>query len=260
MVDELPLISCLCVTRGKPAMLRRVIDCFFAQRYPAKELVLVYESDDDATHAFVQGLDVGPDDRVVQLRVDANPKRTLGELRNLAVNAASGEYFCQWDDDDWYHVERLRVQYDALVASHRQACMLTNWIMYDERESQAYFSHFRLWEGSVLCRKKVFGGALQYPEEPRSEDTHFTNNLVSRGYVYPLVSAGLYVYTVHGTNTWNREHFESLFEIAQKLSPETSHLVGAILAGSYSMEEASALLRSERVLAELSYFSQNLAS
>lgn len=260
MADQLPLISCLCVTRGKPAMLRRAIDCFVAQRYPRKELVLVYESDDDATHTLVQGLEAGPEDGVVRVCVDVNPKRTLGELRNLAVHTARGEYFCQWDDDDWYHVERLRVQYDALVSSHRQACMLTNWIIYDERESQAYFSHFRLWEGSVLCRKHVFGGGLQYPVESRSEDTHFTNNLVSRGYVYPLVSAGLYIYTVHGANTWNRGHFESLFEIAQKLCPETSRLVGAILAGSYSTEDASALLRSERVLGEISYFSQNLAS
>jgi glycosyltransferase involved in cell wall biosynthesis len=260
MSNELPLISCLCVTRGKPALLRRAIECFFAQRYPRKELVLVYESDDDATHEFVRGLAARPDIGLICARVDVSPKRTLGELRNLAVRTARGEYFCQWDDDDWYHVERLSIQYDALVSNYRQACMLTNWIMYDERESQAYFSHFRLWEGSVLCRRRLVNEELQYPVESKSEDTHFTNNLVSRGHVYPLVTAGLYIYTVHGANTWGRDHFESLFEIAQKLCPDTSRLVSGILSGHYSMEDASALLRSEDILSEFSYFSQNRAS
>ena len=41
------------------------------------------------------------------------PGVSLGAARNLTVDTARGAYVCQWDDDDLYHPERLRIQYEA---------------------------------------------------------------------------------------------------------------------------------------------------
>lgn len=253
-VPRYPLVSCLCVTRFKPEKLQRAVDCFLAQRYPNKELVLVYEDDDLATQALADSLAREHGDLILVVRVSANPKLKLGDLRNISIDQARGEYFCQWDDDDWYHNERIGRQLEAAQANHRDACLLTNWIIFDEVERQAYFSFVRLWEGSVLCKSDVLSSTLRYPAAAKFEDTVFTRLLVARGSVFPLVAASLYIYTAHGTNTWSREHFRTMFSLSQKLDVETTALIADILAGKYSVDEASAILSTETMLRKLIYF------
>lgn len=51
--EKQPLISCLCVTHLKPRMLQRVIECFINQTYENKQLVIVYEEEDQATSEFI---------------------------------------------------------------------------------------------------------------------------------------------------------------------------------------------------------------
>ena len=74
MNNQLPLISCICVTREKPSLLKRAIDCFLAQTYPNKELVILYEDDDYATEELVgAGF---PDNSSIRLsKVPAYPKK-----------------------------------------------------------------------------------------------------------------------------------------------------------------------------------------
>ena len=105
MNHEYPLISCICVTYRKPALLERAIRCFESQTYPNKELVILYEDHDEPTVTYITGHTFSPGIRCIC--TPGNPKKTLGELRNIANNAAKGEFLCQWDDDDWYHPSRL---------------------------------------------------------------------------------------------------------------------------------------------------------
>ena len=46
MQQSVPLISCLCVTRARVALLNRAVRCFLDQSYPHIELVILFESDD----------------------------------------------------------------------------------------------------------------------------------------------------------------------------------------------------------------------
>ncbi len=255
--DRDPLVSCLCVTRHKPAKLRRAINCFLAQRYARKELVLVYETDDLETALVAREYHAHPEVSVHALGV--TPKRTLGELRNLSIELAQGEYFCQWDDDDWYHVDRVGTQLRVLLENRQVASVLTNWFIFDATARRAYLSHMRLWEGSILCRKDVIGSAVHYPALRRLEDSFFLNALIAAHGVYPTVAPNLYVYEVHQANTWSQGHFQMLLSSAQPLSDPTSLLIGDILDGKYSAPEASVRLSSPDLLAELKYFhSSNL--
>ena len=252
-MDNYPLVSCLCVTKNRPEYLKRVINCFNAQTYPNKELVVVYEQEDIATKIALENIDA------TKVEVSPHENLRLGELRNRAIEQSRGEYFCQWDDDDWYHVDRLKIQMQSIAASRQVACTLTNWILYDEETEQAYFSVFRLWEGSILCRRNVITAEVNYPNYGAGEDTLFLNKLIAKHGIYPEVKPNLYIYRVHKNNTWGdfRNHFSLMYSQAQKLSPATSSLIGRIMNDQIDIEQASAILDSPEFIQQFRYFDFN---
>jgi glycosyltransferase involved in cell wall biosynthesis len=238
-MNEKPLISCLCVTRMRTKLLERAVRSFRDQTYPRKELVVVYESDDKETANFLSGLNDGG---VIGVEAPSSPRLTLGELRNLAVAECSGEYFCQWDDDDWSHRERLSFQMDVIRKSGMQASILMHWLVFDDTRKKAYVSVRRPWEGSLLCRKSLLGGELRYEPSPRGEDTPLVTGLFRNGLVFPIIMPKLYIYVYHGGNVWTNDHWEGIFSASRELSEESSTIIGGILARKYTGEEASRLL------------------
>lgn len=235
------LISCVCVTRKKPGLLKRAIDCFLWQTYPNKELIILYEDDDIATEEFVsKGL---PSESGVRpFRVPVYPKMALGELRNLAIEKARGEFICQWDDDDWYHMSRLELQYRKLFSKGYQGSILTQWLVFDCLTTTAYISNVRLWEGSILCRKSVLQQKA-YEDKPLGEDTATIQYLASMDSLYLLDEMpGLYIYVYHGNNSWHYEHWKEIFRCSTAFSADDSFLVGEILKGKYPVGESSLLL------------------
>lgn len=249
MIDS--LISCLCVTRNKPYLLKRSIKCFSGQTYKNKELLIVCESDDHDTITFASSL---IDDSIRLLILDVQPKRTLGELRNLSIEAAKGDFFCQWDDDDWYHNRRLELQMKALRDHYKSGSVLVNWIIYDQPKKEAYLSYTRAWEGSILCKKDIVSKDCHYDHLAKGEDTSFLFKILERNCLVPLMMPCLYVYVIHGNNTWDRQHFEGLLASCQKLSLESSVIIGEILEGSYSHIEASNILMMSEIQQEFDYF------
>lgn len=234
-----PLISCVCITRGKPAMLHRVITCFRMQSYPNKELVVVYEEDDTPTVAYVQqgGLE---DVSLHCVKTDA--QYTLGELRNIGIEKAAGEFVCQWDDDDWYHANRLERQYHALQQHHRAGAVLTRWMVYDAVKQNAYISNYRIWEGSILCRKDIMS-LKPYENKRIGEDTATTDYLSERNFLHLIDDQpALYIYIYHGNNTWNAAHWAYIFECSEQLPEADARQITDILNGAYDGNAGSALL------------------
>jgi glycosyl transferase family 2 len=199
-----PLISCLCVTRARVTLLSRAVGCFLAQTYPHRELLILFDSDDAATRDYAAALN---DDRIRLIEAPESPRQTLGSLRNLAVSEARGQYVCQWDDDDWYHPDRLSVQLSALCASGRPACVLSRWTCLDVEARRAYISPHRAWEGSILVEREQM---VAYPDLARGEDTIAIDKLAERQQLHMLDRPELYVYTFHGRNTWDRGHWSYL--------------------------------------------------
>lgn len=231
-----PLISCLCVTRGKPQLLMRAIKCFFAQVYLNKELIIVYESNDFSTKEVCEREAC---DQVRILEVPESPKRTLGYLRNRSIEAANGEFICQWDDDDWYHANRLNGQFNAIRKSDCKGCIVSRWIVYDSLQMKAYLSHVRLWEGSLLCRKSAIEDTA-YLDKSIGEDTAVIEYLHKRREVYAMEDgAKLYIYVYHGGNTWHREHWEEIFRAGEELPANTSDLIVQILNQNMTVAEGS---------------------
>jgi glycosyltransferase involved in cell wall biosynthesis len=174
--------------------------------------------------------------------VPAYPKTALGELRNLAVRSAGGEFICQWDDDDWYHSRRLEQQYEGLFSDGRHGSVIVQWIVFDAITSTAYLSHVRLWEGSILCRKNILQ-LKAYADKTVGEDTKTIEYLAQMDHLHFLTGLpGLYIYVYHGSNTWNYDHWSAIFRFSTELSKEESSVVEDILNGKYSVHEGSLLL------------------
>lgn len=218
---ELPWITCVCVSAARPSFVRRAIRHFKAQTYPNKDLVIVYEGDyefliDDTLHD------------VKLIKLPTGSALSLGERRNMSIQHCKGDYFCQWDDDDWYHSRRLELQMNALAQSGRSACALKRLILYDALTHKAYLSCERYWEGTLLCRTDLVDNSIRYPHINRSEDNSLVVSLVRRDHVHALSAPYLYAYLFHGKNTWEREHFDLLFQAGYPLDETASKVMKAI--------------------------------
>ncbi|MCX2431616.1 glycosyltransferase [Pedobacter sp. GR22-10] len=232
--NRFPLISCLCVTHRKPHFLLRAINCFEQQDYPNKELIIVYEADDQATSGFLQGL--RPTFHIHLVCISKHKKLTLGELRNISIANANGAFLCQWDDDDWYSPIRLSVQYDVIVRSGKKGSILTKWLLFNYDNNFAYISNNRPWEGSLLCEKQSMK-QIGYISANKGEDTPMIDGLIAMKILNFIPDRPeLYVYTYNGYNTWDEKHFSSIFACSQKLGIKDSEIIKDIMINGKNKE------------------------
>ena len=222
-----PLISCLCVTRDRVDLLSCAIECFQRQTWPSRELVIVCEDDDSDTVRYLGQIE---DDRIQMRIIPAQPKRSLGVLRNLSIDRANGEYICQWDDDDWCHPQRLARQLEYLQASGKGACVLARWLIYDTQQHKAWCSNTRLWEGSLLCKKALIQGTTRYADTPTGEDSCLIEQLYVQDQLTVYDQPDLYVYMVSGRNTWDDAHFSNILRssspLAEKDTKRLARMIG----------------------------------
>ena len=219
------LVSCLCVTRNRVPLLRRSVACFLEQSYEPRELLIQYEADDLATARYVATLS---DSRVRGVEIPASPRLTLGERRNLAIEAARGRYIAQWDDDDWHGPTRLAEQIAALGDSAKHGCVLWRVVLYDATTGKAYLSEGRPCEGSLVAeRDKV----PRFADLGRGEDEHAIRKMIQADQLAALDRPLLDVYVYHGGNTSGRTHFKKrLFAHAELLGAEDTKKIAAQLA------------------------------
>lgn len=219
-------ISCLCVTRNRVELLKKSIRMFENQTWPHKELVIVYVSNDKATKDFLESIN---NTNIKSVEVTYDPQLTLGDLRNISVSEARGDYICIWDDDDWFHPERLRIQMNDIMYSGKKACALLNLLMLDNTTKKVYLSSQRLWEASIMCERKfILGQDLFYPSVNQREDTYFMKKLRSFDAISGLQNPKMYIYCYSGTNTCSESHFKMLFSLGRQLPAAMSERIAHI--------------------------------
>jgi glycosyltransferase involved in cell wall biosynthesis len=204
------------------------VACFRAQSLAPRELVVVYESDDDGTRNALAGM---ADGSIRAVEVPAEPRLSLGALRNLGIARCRGHYVAQWDDDDWHAPRRIEAQVAALRRHRRPACVLARWMLFDVARDAGWVSARRAWEGSLVAERSALPA---YPDLARGEDTPVIAALAARGHLVALDEPWLYAYVFHGANTWDRAHFErNLVAHATRLAPdEEARLRETLAAGA----------------------------
>ncbi|MFJ3310980.1 glycosyltransferase [Streptomyces sp. NPDC086549] len=218
-----PTVSCLMVTKDRSATARRAITCFRNQTYPNLELVVVEDGTDDALEQHIR--DLG-DPRICYHRLPPEG-RSLGELRNEAVDRATGPYVCQWDDDDLYDPERVETQMAAILALGAEACFLAREQLWWPARRKLGVSCARVWEGSVVC---AIDRLPRYPAQRRGEDTPVTEEVVRTSRVVSIDAPDLYTYVCHGANTFNESHFAEHFDVATQIWAEPGAYAERLLA------------------------------
>ncbi|MBK8072006.1 MAG: glycosyltransferase [Ramlibacter sp.] len=170
-------------------------------------MVIVDDGEDNRLAEWIASTG-DPDIRIIRLPDDG---RTLGALRNIAVQKSRGTLVCQWDDDDLYHPLRLEIQCRALLATQSDACFLSMWMMWWPHAGRFAVSGIHSWEGSVLAKKSKLPA---YPELRRGEDTPAIRKLIANSKVIHLDQPSLYLYCVHGKKHRDNRHFESMWNEA----------------------------------------------
>jgi O-antigen biosynthesis protein len=215
-----PLVTCVMVTRGRPAFVRQSIAYFRAQDYPHRELVIVHEDEADLPDPMPG------DPRVRCLRVA--PGSTVGAKRDAGAGEARGELIAHWDDDDWYAPARLRCQVAPILAG---AADITGLRAHRFFELDAW----RLWTcsralharmfiedvaaGTLVYRRALWGRPARYPATNLREDADFLVAAMRAGARLERLEEDLFVYVRHGGNTWR-------FVTGELLMPEHWREIG----------------------------------
>lgn len=205
--SELPLISCLMVTRRRFELAKLAIKCFQDQSYTNKELIIIDYDENDNLTQYINQL---ADDTIRHIPIEPR-EQTLGELRNFSLENASGDYVCTWDDDDLANPKRLEMQFLALHVLNAEACFLPRLLMWWVNSERMAKSRSRIWENSMLCRKDHLP---LYPLKQRGEDTPVTAQIVQNCRVALLDQPHLYLYAVHQKNTCDGDQFETHWKCA----------------------------------------------
>lgn len=197
---DAPLVSCVMVTTDRARLAERAIECFIAQSYPNRELVVLDGSDSDQLQQGIEAIRI----RKIKLHREPQTGRSMGELRNLAVERSAGQYVCIWDDDDLYDPDRLSIQMNAITSLGADACFLARLQLWWPARRILAHSFRRTWEGSMICAKDKMP---RYPALHRGEDLAVPYRLWRSQRVVMLDEPRLYTYVFHGGNTTGATQF-----------------------------------------------------
>ncbi len=216
-----PLVSCLLVTLPVPqrfAFARASIDAFCAQTYQNKEMVLVINGGTANGRQLLKE-HVSTLNRPNIRIIEHGGELPLGALRNISVENATGEIFCQWDDDDLHHPERLHHQVEALLRGGYDALFLQEVMQYFPDSQKIYWTNWSATPagghpGTLIARSTA---SIHYPtvgQDARlGEDLRVALTLKAQAKVgYLAAMPHLFIYVSHGENSWNSEHHRRLIE------------------------------------------------
>lgn len=199
MHSELPLISCIMPTRGRPEFFDRAILNYSEQRWNT-ELIIV---DDEDAQSFIEVppwtfLFGCPGMGFSYTRVAGC--QSIAAKRNIAISRARGDIIAHWDDDDWSDPERLMQQYAflesygaAIVGYHSMAFTDgTRWWKYSGAPGYAL--------GTSLMYRRSFWQQNPFPPEANvGEDNWFVGRAGPR--LVSVDAGGMMFARVHPGNT-----------------------------------------------------------
>lgn len=192
------------VTADRRHFFKRSLLSYRRQTYPNKELIIIDDGRQDLSPVFW----ASQNDDIRYIRIKKDPRNILGHLRNLSLEAANGEIITQWDDDDWYHPDRLSIQAASILAGN-DACCLGNTLMHIDQGPffpHPYISLFK--NGTPGSIMHVKDPAIRYPVLPRAEDDVYMKKWRKKRFdKLPSQYAYLFIRCFHGSNTWDRKHF-----------------------------------------------------
>lgn len=210
-----PLVSCVMVTKNRLRLARRAVECFAQQSWANKELVVIDDGEEDYAPMLDAYRGAG---QIRYFRVEPDAARRLGDLRNLSLDRAEGDFVAQWDDDEWYHPERLERQMRAVLGG-LDVAVLRNTLYH--LDTPVFVNHLfstsmraGTTPGTILHRRS----GVRYRNMSRAEDTEYLARLgdTLRVGVLDAPHTHLFIRCFHGKNTWDLNHFEEALRMTKR--------------------------------------------
>jgi len=107
-----PIVSIVLPTFNRMGTLNEAINCVLYQSYKDFELIVSDDGSTDGTDSLVQRID---DSRVHYIRSETH--RGANSARNAGIRASKGDFVAFQDSDDKWHLNKLKLQMDALQAA-----------------------------------------------------------------------------------------------------------------------------------------------
>ena len=201
-----PLVSCLMVTKNRAKLAKRAVRCLAEQSWDNKELVII----DDGEEDYEPNLEPFRDRLTIRYqRIEPRPGELfLGGLRNLSLEQATGDYCMQWDDDEWYHPDRIATQMKRIEEGYDAVVLRYTLMHLDSPDfvEHPYRTHLRRGTPGTIVHRR---SDVRYPNTRKAEDSEYLNDLRQQMKVSMLGAdqSHLFVRCFHGKNTWDRDHF-----------------------------------------------------
>ena len=189
-----PLVTCLCLTTaGRRGWLNRAVECFRAQSYSRRELLIVADSISDAEFLpHFAGITV----------IAASQRLNIGQKRNLGCEAAqNSDLIVNWDDDDFSAPHRLTSQVASIAVSQKavtgfQLMKFTDGASWWQYPLPNGFVH-----GTSLCFTREWWKANPFLEVNIGEDAAFCETAAQAGQLAQCPDTNLMYATIHPGNT-----------------------------------------------------------
>ncbi len=183
-------MTALCLTRNRPQWLPQAIQCFQAQTYEHRELLIVADGA-DARHLV-------PDDSRIRY-VHFSGQQTIGEKRNRGCELARGEIICHWDDDDWSASGRIEKQIAAMRETGAEVVGYRTMLFWDGAQAWRYDGRPLYALGTSLCYRRSWWSEHRFPAEQIGEDTDFVAR--ARRVLWSCEAGPMMVARTHPGNT-----------------------------------------------------------
>ena len=154
-----PLVVSVMLTKDRPAMAKRAVECWKRQTYKNRILAIF---DTSIGERLMPGWKTLMGDGIQYLYAGDNlhwQAASIGELRNyanMAANAHESPVIIHWDDDDFSHPNRISEQVSLLQASGKQCVGYREMLFwrdgFPEKCPQCGGTVLKLSNGSWTCR------------------------------------------------------------------------------------------------------------
>jgi len=199
-----PPVTCVLVTYNRRKFIPQAMKYFLRQDYPEKRLIIL----DDGTDKIE---DLVPDlGNVEYIRLDR--KLTIGEKRNIGIEASQGEIILFWDDDDWYGPNRISYQVEPIIEGNADTTVLQDGFVLDLAKSQFWICKpplrdrmfaFGVIAGTIAFRKSLFNHKIRFADVSLAEDAEFLRSLYRNDLkITKMPAEDKFIYIRHKHNTW----------------------------------------------------------
>ena len=160
-----PTVCAIMLTKDRPQMAARAVECFRQQTYENKHLIIY---DNGLTYPSLD------QPKVIHVRAIGAVGSTVGALRNYAIDLALADIIVHWDDDDWSHSNRIAEQVALLQSSGADAVGYREMLFW--RETGWKCQTIEVSKSGLMSDPSVYREMYPGPVEYTGEAWLYTNN------------------------------------------------------------------------------------